>query len=188
MLWGASLPGGALGLYWPIGMVLSPALSIWFLTAGYRAWIWSEVAEKPGELRATPRYAASWAYPVAILIVGSAWIIDWPLWIRFEWGRSAFEHEVATIAGQIAAATPESATAPASDESFGRLYGSPAKRIGLYSVEGVSVIESDGQRRYYFNTGNAFVEGFGFMYCTSEPAMHARFGILRPPWYVYQRD
>src|SRR5262249_51729143 len=110
-----------------------------------------------------------------------AFIWSWPLLIRFGLSRGAFDAEVASIQTELAKLPP--ATQPQKV-----LHARGARRIGWYAVEGIAVEVDEGERRFYFRTNLGFVQSSGFMFCEESPKEHARFGILRPPWYAYSRD
>jgi hypothetical protein len=179
LLYGTSLPAGSLSMMFPLGGLVTIGLTVAFVAVYVVQILTSRIEKDPSSHGAGRKRL--WVFPIAMLIVGSALLWNWPLLLRFELSRAAFDAEVARIQTVLA-------SAPAATQPLEIPYSRDGKRIGLFKINHITVVDDAGQRRFYFSTDTAFVESFGLLFCDERPRLHGRTGTLRPPWYPYSRD
>lgn len=146
-----------------------PAMLV--LTVAYLYWCWYSMSGK-SIIRSSAdscRRRSRWAWapiPICALALAAIPATDWPLRLRFAFGRPALE--------AAAAALNHGSTAP---ESFAR------RRVGTFYVYAASDAGDGGAR---FITGDSIIDPVGFQYYPAGvPAARWRYGpFLDAHWAV----
>ncbi len=156
----SSEPGGLLAGFggvwmWPVGL----GLTAW-LVADYNLRVRAVIRDRRrASLDRVPAWRGGWLrwaiVPICLALIFSAMLTSWPMRLRFELSRGAFEDAVRKL---NAGTDPKTLT--------GRIGLLPVRRITQYGVGGV-----------YFQTGLAGWDRVGLDHCSADDGCH--FGQLR---------
>jgi hypothetical protein len=171
---GFSLPGGVMSTLGGLGcflLPLIPLLGLALIMDYCVRWLLSRRARVRAaldEARASPGAAWRWfILPTCLTIVLSAAITDWPLFLRFQLSRNAFEDVVRTV-------------------PLGTTRGFAPCWVGLYYVRSIA---RDSSGDVGFEVGTAWWNTVGFQYGTAQAPVFDRVVFSRPlaqNWYVVE--